>query len=65
MERIRPIRSRVGGGTVGIAAVLLLGVLGLAYGQFAGSRAALWAGLLITLSGVLSGVLRIVVHGKR
>jgi hypothetical protein len=49
---------------VGIAAVLLMGVLVLAYGQFAGSRAAFWAGTLITLSGVLSGVLRIVVHGK-
>lgn len=64
MDRVRPIRSRVGGSAVGIAAVLLLGVLVLAYGQFAGSRAAFWAGTLITLSGVLSGVLRIVVHGK-
>jgi len=65
MERIRRERDRVGAGTVAIAAVLLLGVSGLAYGQFTGSRVAFWAGALITLAGVASGVLRIAVLGKR
>jgi hypothetical protein len=65
MGRVGPVRDRVSGGTTAIAAMLLLGVLGLAYGVFGESRVALWAGGMITLAGVASGVLRLVVMGKR
>jgi hypothetical protein len=65
MERIHPVRDRVSGGTVAMTVVLLLGVLVAGYGALGGGRLAFWAGMLITLAGVMSGVVRLVVQGKR
>jgi hypothetical protein len=46
-----------------ISSVLLVGIIVLAAGHFTGSRIAFYAGLLVTLAGVLTGIQRLVIHG--
>ena len=48
-----------------IAAVLLLGIMVLAYGYFYESRIGLYVGLLVTAAGVLVGVLQTIARGSR
>jgi hypothetical protein len=62
MKAPRRTRIQVDGGMIIIASVLLLGIVVLAAGCFTGGRIALYAGLLVTLAGVLTGVQRLVVH---
>jgi uncharacterized membrane protein HdeD (DUF308 family) len=42
-----------------IASVLLLGIVILAVGHFTGNRIALYAGVLVTLTGVFTGIQRL------
>jgi lipoprotein signal peptidase len=46
------------------AMTMLVGILFIAYGHFQNSSSVLYVGLLITLAGALSGIVRIVVQGK-
>ena len=48
-----------------LAAVLLVGILVIAYGYYEESKLVLYLGLTITLIGVISGVFRIVIHPKK
>jgi hypothetical protein len=48
-----------------LAVVLLVGILVIAYGYYEESKLVLYLGLTITLIGVISGVLRIVIHPKK
>jgi hypothetical protein len=50
---------------VGLAALLLIGVLLITYGYAQASRVALYAGLFITTAGVLMGVVRMLTSGGR
>jgi hypothetical protein len=52
-------------GEIGVAVVLLLGVLALAYGYFQQSKIGFYGGLVVTAAGVLISVLRIVMRGNR
>jgi len=47
-----------------IAAILLAGIVTIAYGHFQSNALALYAGLAAITIGVLSGVVRIVTHGR-
>jgi len=47
-----------------LAVVLLVGISVIAYGYYEESKLVLYLGLTITLIGVISGVLRIVIHPK-
>lgn len=58
-------RSNVSWGQLGLATVLLLGVLVIAYGYFQQSKAGLYVGLVLTAAGVLNGVIQIVIRGHR
>jgi hypothetical protein len=55
--------ERVAGSQIGLAAVLLAGVLAIAYGYYQPSKIAFYAGLFLTLGGVLMSVIHIVTHG--
>ena len=55
--------ERITRSQVGLAAVLLVGVLAIAYGFFHPSKIAFYAGLFLTVGGVITGVVRIVTHG--
>jgi hypothetical protein len=46
-----------------IASVLLLGVVILAAGYFTGNRISFYAGVLVTLAGVLTGIQRVIAQG--
>jgi len=48
---------------IGIASVLLLGIVVLAAGYFTGNRIAFYAGVLVTLAGVSAGIQRLIVQG--
>ena len=54
--------SRVTNGQLVLAAVLLLGLLLVAYGYFQQNTIGLYVGLLIIVAGVLNGVLQIIQH---
>lgn len=56
--------KRVTRSQLGLAAVLLVGVLTIAYGYFNPSRIAFYAGLFLTVAGVITGVVHIVTHGS-
>jgi hypothetical protein len=62
--RRSPALERVAGNQIGMAAVLLLGVLLMAGGWFQLNRLGLTAGLLVTLAGVMAGIVAIVA-GRR
>jgi hypothetical protein len=55
--------ERVTRGRLGLAVVLLIGVLTIAYGYYRPSRVAEYAGLLLTLVGIIMGVVAIVIRG--
>jgi hypothetical protein len=63
--RTEPNKEKVTAKYVAIAAVLLLGIMVLAYGYFYGSKIGLYVGLLVTAAGVLVGVLQIIIRGNR
>jgi hypothetical protein len=46
------------------AGIMLLGILFTAYGYFQNAGSVLYVGLFITLAGVLSGIIRVVIRGK-
>ena len=56
--------NQTGMGIIAMALVCLVGIIVLSAGYFSGNRIALYAGLLITLAGVLTGIVQIVA-GKR
>ncbi len=45
-----------------MASVLLVGIVVLAAGHFSGNRLAFYAGVLVTLAGVLTGIQEVVVN---
>ena len=61
-EKLTP--ARASSGAIWMAAVLLAGVLLMCVGYFQHQPMALYAGLLVTLAGVLNGVVRLVTRGK-
>lgn len=65
MRRARHMGYGVDPRLLRTAMVLLVGVLLLATGQFQGSKLAFYGGLLLTVAGVLRGVLQLVVHGNQ
>ena len=56
--------SQVDRWMISIAVVLLLGIVVLAAGFFKGNKSALYAGVLVTLTGVGMGVHRLIVQGE-
>jgi len=60
--RRSPGLERVAGNQIGMAVVLLLGVLLTAVGWFRPNQDVLGAGLLVTLAGVMTGIVGIVVR---
>ena len=56
-------QSRVDKGMMGIASVLLLGIVVLAAGYLTGNRIAFYAGVLVTLAGGSAGIQRLIVQG--
>jgi hypothetical protein len=56
--------GRVTGSQIGLATLLLVGVLTLAYGFSHPSKIAFYAGLFLTLGGVITGAIGIVTHGR-
>jgi hypothetical protein len=52
--------SNVTKSQLGMAIVVLIGILVVAYGYFRQSKAGLYVGLLVTVAGVLYGVIQIV-----
>ena len=56
--------SQVDKGMISIASVLLVGIVVLAAGHFSGNRIAFYAGVLVTLTGVFTGIQRIIVQGE-
>ena len=58
--RRSPALDRVAGSQIGMAAVLLFGVLLMADGWFQPNQVVLAAGLLVTLAGVMTGIVGIV-----
>ncbi len=61
MEKQEETRKQAGKGLLITALVLLAGIVVLAVGYFSGNRVAFYAGLLITLAGVLIGIQQLVV----
>jgi hypothetical protein len=55
-------RSQVAKGLIVIASVLLVGIVVLAAGHFSGNRIAFYAGVFVTLAGVLTGIQQVVAH---
>jgi len=55
-------RAHVDMGLIVIASVMLLGIVILAAGYFTGNRIAFYAGALVTLAGVFTGIQRLVVQ---
>ena len=70
MRTLGHTRTRVDTGMIVIASVMLAGVVILAAGYFTGNRVALFAGGLVTLAGVFTGIQRLIIqrgasHAKR
>jgi hypothetical protein len=57
------MQNRVDRGLITVAVVLLVGVVVLAAARVSGNRVAFYAGMLVILIGVLTGIQRIIVHG--
>jgi hypothetical protein len=57
-------RERVGGGLTAMAAVLLLGIVIVTVGYAQHSSVVLYVGLLITLAGVLTGTLQLLMRRR-
>lgn len=56
---------RQSGRTIWYATILLLGVVVLGYGYYRSSTIALYAGAIITLAGVLTGIVSLVMSKDR
>jgi uncharacterized membrane protein HdeD (DUF308 family) len=54
------LRTRLAGGPIATAFLLLAGILLIASGFFSGTRISFYAGLTITLLGIFNGIRRIV-----
>ncbi len=52
-------------GQLGVAALLLVGVILLGYGSFQQSWVALYVGVAVVLAGVLGGMIQVVVRHSR
>jgi len=64
MTGTRHVRNpRVEGGSIGLAGVLLVGILVLAWGYALDSRLPFYAGLFTVLVGVLTGIRRMLAQG--
>jgi hypothetical protein len=59
----RRTHSQFDKGLISIASVLLLGIVVLAAGHFSGNRITFYAGVFVTLAGVLAGIQRLIVQG--
>jgi hypothetical protein len=59
-----PPKKTAIGAELSIAALLLVGILIVAYGYFQHTKVALYAGLLVTAVGVMLGVVRIVARAQ-
>jgi len=59
------VPGQVGASSVRIALVLLLGIIILGWGYSAGNRIGFYVGLLVTLAGVLTGIVRVVLPRGR
>jgi hypothetical protein len=57
-------QSQVDKGMIIIASVLLLDIVVLAAGHFTGNRIAFYAGVLVTLTGIFTGIQRLIVQGE-
>jgi hypothetical protein len=57
------MQSRVDRGWITVALVLLVGVVVLAAARISGNRVAFYAGMLVILIGVLTGIQRLIVRG--
>ena len=64
MRALRPTHRHIDGVMIGIASVLLLGIVLLTAGHSTGNRLELYAGAMITLAGVFTGIQRLVIQGK-
>ena len=62
---MQPARKdeRVTRGQLGLATVLFIGVLTIAYGYFHPSRLGLYAGLFVIAGGAIAGIIAIVTRG--
>ncbi len=56
--------SKSGPGYLIMSIILLIGILMIAFGFFRQERTTLIIGLIITVAGVLNGILMIVIRGK-
>ena len=56
--------SKSGPGYLIMSIILLIGILMIAFGFFRQERITLIIGLIITVAGVLNGILMIVIRGK-
>lgn len=61
MTQRRRAQKLVSSGMIWTATVLLVGIVVLAAGHYQGNRIAFYAGVLVTLAGVLAGVQQLVV----
>jgi hypothetical protein len=64
MAQSRLTYARVGTGFLWTAVALLLGILVLGIGHYSDNRVVFYAGVLITLAGVLNGVRQILPRGE-
>jgi hypothetical protein len=66
LDPMRPgrlMRARTGSGTVWIATVMLVGVVLMGAGYLQGKDIPLYAGVFVTLAGVLGAIVRLVTRG--
>ncbi len=56
--------ERVTRSQLGLAVVLLVGVLAIAYGYIHPSKIAFYAGLFLMVGGIITGLARSVTHGS-
>jgi len=56
--------GRITLGMTVIAAIMLIGIILIGFGHFENSTIAFYVGLLMTLAGILMGIIRTVIHRK-
>jgi hypothetical protein len=61
---MRHTHTKVDTGLIWISVVLLVGILLVAAGHFTGNRLAFYAGTLVTLAGVFTGIQRLFLHAR-
>lgn len=62
MDHSGHAESRFDARMLSIGVVMLVGIVALGAGAFSGNRVAFYTGLLVTVAGVLSGVVRLVIR---